>query len=119
MGTLTDNVAAAVQDMRRGRLEFKMDRTGNVHVGLGKVDMPLQHLHLNLGAFCNGLMAAKPAGIKGGLKKLIRSVTVCSSMGKGVRVSVDSLPEAMAAAEAALAGGRAAETQPQPAKAPE
>ena len=105
VGTLTDDVAAAVREMRRGRLEFKMDRTGNVHVPLGKASSPLEHLHLNMGAFVKGLMAAKPEVIKGGMVKFLGSVTVCSSMGKGVKVEVPSLQAAVDAAAEALAEG--------------
>jgi large subunit ribosomal protein L1 len=105
VGTLTDDVAAAVREMRRGRLEFKMDRTGNVHAPLGKASFPLEHLHLNLGAFVKGLMAAKPEAIKGGMVKFLGNVTVCSSMGKGLKVEVSSLQAAVDAASEALAEG--------------
>ncbi|KAF6251078.1 ribosomal protein L1-like protein [Scenedesmus sp. NREL 46B-D3] len=103
MGTLTTQIAAAIADLRRGRVEFKMDRTGIVHAPLGRVTFDLKQLQANIGALTAALLAAKPEAIKGGLPKYVKSVHVCSSMGAAVPVEVSSLLAAMEAAAAVLA----------------
>lgn len=110
MGTLTTQVAAAIADLRRGRVEFKMDRTGIVHAPLGRVTFDLKQLQANIGALTAALLAAKPEAIKGGLPKYVKSVHVCSSMGAAVPVEVSSLLAAMEVAAGVLArqAGKAA-----------
>jgi large subunit ribosomal protein L1 len=103
MGTLTTQLAAAIADLRRGRVEFKMDRTGIVHAPLGRVTFDLKQLQANMGALTAALLAAKPEVIKGGLPKYVKSVHVCSTMGAAVPVEVSSLLAAMEAAAAVLA----------------
>eukprot|EP00882_Tetradesmus_deserticola_P027275 GHRQ01030161.1.p1 GENE.GHRQ01030161.1~~GHRQ01030161.1.p1 ORF type:complete len:256 (+),score=125.25 GHRQ01030161.1:310-1077(+) len=115
MGTLTTRIAAAIADLRRGRIEFKMDRTGIVHVPLGRVSFELKQLQANIGAFTAALLAAKPEAVKGGLAKYVKSVHVCSTMGAAVPVEVSSLLAAMEAAAAVLAqqaGKQDGEAQP-------
>eukprot|EP00878_Enallax_costatus_P030578 GHUV01033313.1.p2 GENE.GHUV01033313.1~~GHUV01033313.1.p2 ORF type:complete len:123 (-),score=35.46 GHUV01033313.1:455-823(-) len=103
MGTLTTNIPAAVAELRKGRVEFKMDRTAIVHAPLGKVSFNEEKLHANIGALTAALLAVKPEVIKGGLPKYVKSVHVCSSMGKAVPVEVSSLLAAMDVAAATLA----------------
>lgn len=103
MGTLTTDIAAAIADLRRGRVEFKMDRSGIVHAPIGRVPFDTSQLYANMGALTAALLAAKPEAIKGGLPKYVKSVHVCSSMGRGVPVEVSSLLAAVDAAAAVLA----------------
>jgi large subunit ribosomal protein L1 len=103
VGTLTDDVAGAIAELRQGRLEFKMDRGGIVHAPIGRVPFELGALHANIGALVAALLAAKPEAIKGGLTKFLRSVHVASTMGRAVPVDVGSLGAAMDAAAAAMA----------------
>lgn len=108
MGTLTDHIAAAIAELRQGRVEFKMDRTGIVHAPIGKASFDPQALYLNMGALTAALMAVKPEAVKGGLQKFVRSAYVASSMGLSVPVDVGSLTAAMGEAAAALRQRKAA-----------
>jgi len=82
-GTVTMDVGRAVGDVKAGKIEFRVDKTGNLHAPFGKVSFPSQQLHENLNAFMDSVVRAKPAAAKG---TYIRSVTVSSTMGPGVRV---------------------------------
>lgn len=110
MGTLTDNLAAAIAELRQGRVEFKVDRTGIVHAPIGRVPFDTQALYDNMGALTAALLAAKPEAIKGGLPKYVRSVHLCSTMGRSVPVEIGSL---MAAVDAAAAAMQRNQHQPQ------
>jgi large subunit ribosomal protein L1 len=82
-GTVTFEVAKAVKDIKAGKIEFRVDRTGNVHAPIGRVSFPADRLAENLGAFMDTVVRAKPAAAKG---TYIRSVTVTSTMGPGIRI---------------------------------
>ncbi len=102
VGTLTRELARAISETRRGRLEFKVDRTAIIHCPLGKVSFEPEKLYANMGALTSALMAAKPEVIKGGLPKYVAKVVVCSTMGRGVEVEPSSLLAAMDAARMAM-----------------
>ncbi len=82
-GTVTLDVAKAVREIKAGKIEFRVDKTGNVHVPIGKVSFSEAQLAENLQAFMDTIMRAKPAAAKG---VYIRSATVSSTMGPGVRL---------------------------------
>jgi large subunit ribosomal protein L1 len=82
-GTVTMDVARAVREIKAGKIEFRVDRTGNVHVPIGKVSFPVDKLNGNLDAFMDTVVRAKPAAAKG---TYVRSVTVSSTMGPGVKL---------------------------------
>ena len=82
-GTVTDDVAAAVEAFKGGKVEYRTDRHGNVHVSVGKVSFAEEALLANFFAVADELMRAKPAGAKG---RYIRKVTLASTMGPGVHV---------------------------------
>lgn len=82
-GTVTMDVTRAVKEMKAGKIEFRVDKTGNVHAAIGKVSFTVDQLAENLAAFMEAIMRAKPAAAKG---HYLRSVTVSSTMGPGVRV---------------------------------
>jgi large subunit ribosomal protein L1 len=82
-GTVTFDVARAVGEIKAGKIEFRVDRTGNVHAPIGKVSFEQQKLEDNLGAFMENILRAKPSAAKG---QYVRGVTVSSTMGPGVRV---------------------------------
>ncbi|HEX5727409.1 MAG TPA: 50S ribosomal protein L1 [Longimicrobiaceae bacterium] len=82
-GTVTQNVAQAVREIKAGKIEFRVDRTGNVHVPIGKISFEPRKLEENLTAFMDTVLRAKPAAAKG---QYVRSVTVSSTMGPGVPV---------------------------------
>jgi large subunit ribosomal protein L1 len=82
-GTVTMDVKRAVSDIKAGKIEFRVDKTGNVHAPIGKVSFDLEKLEENLQAFMESIMRARPAAAKGGY---VQSVTVSSTMGPGVPV---------------------------------
>ncbi|MCD6328587.1 50S ribosomal protein L1 [bacterium] len=82
-GTVTFDVAKAVQELKAGKIEFKVDRTSNIHAPIGKRDFGKDRLIENAKAFLENLLRARPAASKG---RYIRSMTVSSTMGPGIRV---------------------------------
>lgn len=92
-GTVTDDVAKAVREAKRLVKFNKKDKAAVVHVGIGKVSYSEEALRENIGAFVNALLAAKPAGLKKSSKYAgyVNSVHICSTMGPGFPVSIQSL----------------------------
>jgi large subunit ribosomal protein L1 len=82
-GTVTMDVGKAVSDIKAGKIEFRVDKTGNVHAPIGKVSFDAGKLEENLGAFMDQIVRARPAAAKG---TYVRSVTVSSTMGPGVSI---------------------------------
>ena len=82
-GTVTFDVADAVREFKAGKVEFRTDKAGNVHVPIGKVSFTVEQLKENLDALVDAVIRAKPAAAKG---QYIRSVTVSSTMGPGIRI---------------------------------
>jgi large subunit ribosomal protein L1 len=85
VGTVTFDVGRAVRELKAGKVEFKVDKAGNVHVPIGKRSFPEEHLAANTNAVLEALVKAKPAGAKG---QYLRSITVSTTMGPGVPVDV-------------------------------
>jgi large subunit ribosomal protein L1 len=82
-GTVTTDVGRAVREIKAGKIEFRVDKTGNVHAPVGKVSFSEQQLAANVQAFMDTIVRAKPAAAKG---TYIKSATVSSTMGPGVRL---------------------------------
>ena len=82
-GTVTTDVGKAVADFKGGRVEYRTDKVGNVHVRVGKVSFTTEQLLQNVHAVIEELMRAKPAAAKG---RYLRGVTLSSTMGPGVRI---------------------------------
>jgi large subunit ribosomal protein L1 len=82
-GTVTMDVTKAVREIKAGKIEFRVDKTGNVHAPVGKVSFSAPQLADNVQAFMDTIARAKPAAAKG---TYIRSATVSSTMGPGVRL---------------------------------
>ncbi|MEZ4377684.1 MAG: 50S ribosomal protein L1 [Gemmatimonadales bacterium] len=80
-GTVTMDVARAVREIKAGKIEFRVDKTGNVHVPIGKVSFSPEQLRENLAAFLETIVKAKPSAAKG---TYIRSATLSSTMGPGI-----------------------------------
>lgn len=76
-GTVTPNIAATIQEIKKGRVEFKLDKTGNIHVSIGKVDFDTNKLVENFNALLQAIEDARPSGVKG---RLIRKVVVAPTM---------------------------------------
>ncbi|KAM1061113.1 hypothetical protein FF1_025645 [Malus domestica] len=96
LGTVTNDITGALQKVRQGHIEYRMDRTSIVHVGLGKVSFTEDYLRENIGAFMSSLLLAKPTGLKKSSKYAgyINSFHICSTMGPGFPVSIQSLSKA-------------------------
>jgi len=82
-GTVTFDVASAIREIKAGKVEFRVDKTGIVHVPVGKLSFPDQNLIDNANAIVHAVVRARPPAAKG---KYMRSITVASTMGPGVRV---------------------------------
>jgi len=82
-GTVTFDIGRAVKEIKAGKIEFKVDKTGNVHAPIGKASFTEEQLKENLGAFMDQIVRAKPSAAKG---TYLRSVTVSSTMGPGVAI---------------------------------
>jgi large subunit ribosomal protein L1 len=84
-GTVTTDVTKAVEEVKAGKVEFRVDKTGVIHAPLGKVSFSEQKLLENANTLIQAVIRAKPAAAKG---KYVKSVTVCSTMGPGVALDV-------------------------------
>jgi large subunit ribosomal protein L1 len=80
-GTVTLDVAKAVKEIKAGKIEFRVDKTGNVHAPVGKVSFTVEQLSENVQAFLDTIVRAKPQAAKG---TYLKSATVSSTMGPGV-----------------------------------
>jgi large subunit ribosomal protein L1 len=88
LGTVTFDIARAVRDAKAGKVEFRVDKAGNVHVPIGKKSFSAEHLQANAMAVIEAIMRGKPAAAKG---QYLRSMTVSSTMGPGVRIDVQKV----------------------------
>jgi large subunit ribosomal protein L1 len=82
-GTVTMDVGRAVKELKAGKIEFRVDKTGIVHAAIGKKSFTAQALAENLQAFMDAILRAKPSAAKG---QYVKSVTVSSTMGPGVKL---------------------------------
>jgi large subunit ribosomal protein L1 len=89
-GTVTDDVARAVTEFKGGKVEYRTDRYGNVHVPIGKVSFDLSALQQNFAAVIEELERAKPSSSKG---KYLKKVVVSSTMGPGIKVDTTTAKE--------------------------
>jgi large subunit ribosomal protein L1 len=87
-GTVTQDVARAVAEFKGGKVEYRTDRYGNVHVPLGKVSFTPEALEANFRAVLDELQRAKPAAAKG---RYLKKITVSSTMGPGVKIDTNRL----------------------------
>ncbi len=83
VGTVTPNVAQAVKDAKGGSVEFRLEKMGIVHAGIGKASFTHDALEANVRAFVGALLKAKPSGAKG---TYVKRITISSTMGPGVTV---------------------------------
>ncbi|MBP3313548.1 MAG: 50S ribosomal protein L1 [Oscillospiraceae bacterium] len=83
-GTVTPNVAAAIAEIKAGKIEYRLDKTNIIHCPIGKASFGAQKLQENFDALMGAIVKAKPAAAKG---QYLRSCTVASTMGPGIRVN--------------------------------
>jgi len=85
-GTVTMDVTRAVRETKGGKIEFRVDKAGNVQAAIGKVSFPLESLETNFNAFMDTIVRSKPASSKG---VYVRNVSVSSTMGPGVKIDIN------------------------------
>lgn len=82
-GTVVTNIAQAVEEFKKGKMEFKLDKTGNINAAIGKISFTEAQIEENLRAFLKALEDNKPTGVKG---KLIKKVFIAPTMGPGIQI---------------------------------
>ncbi len=82
-GTVTFDVARAVKEVKAGKIEFRVDKSGNVHAAIGKVSFSEDALETNYTAFIDQIVRSKPSAAKG---VYVRNVTISSTMGPGIKI---------------------------------
>lgn len=87
LGTVTPDVKAAIEAAKGGQVEFRVEKAGIIHAGIGKTSFGAEQLQENLRAFVGAVLKAKPSGSKG---TFVKSVNVSSTMGAGVKIDVQS-----------------------------
>ena len=87
-GTVTPNVAAAVKEIKAGKIEYRLDKTNIIHCPIGKASFGAEKLVENFNALMGAVIKAKPAAAKG---QYVRSCTVASTMGPGIKVAAAKL----------------------------
>lgn len=93
-GTVTPDIGTAIKELKRGKLEFRLDEYGNIHSSFGRCSFSAEQLKENLIALTAAILEEKPADIKG---RLIKSVTISSTLGPGIKVDPDALQKLVAA----------------------
>jgi large subunit ribosomal protein L1 len=88
VGTVTNDVAAAIKDAKGGAVEFRVEKAGIIQAGVGKASFAEPQLIENIRAFTDAVQKARPAGAKG---TFIQRVAISSTMGPGVRVDTSTL----------------------------
>jgi large subunit ribosomal protein L1 len=87
-GTVTTDLAKAIQEIKAGKVEFRVDKTGVIHAPVGKVSFSSDKLLENANSLISAVVKAKPSAAKG---KYVKSATLCSTMGPGVQLDVTSM----------------------------
>ena len=85
LGTVTPNVTEAIKAAKGGQVEFRVEKAGIIHRGIGKASFPAEDLKRNFQAFVDAIVRAKPSGAKG---KFVQKVSVSSSMGPGLKIDL-------------------------------
>jgi large subunit ribosomal protein L1 len=86
-GTVTSDLCKTINEFKKGKLEYRVDKTGIVHISFGKADFSELHLKENLKAFYNSILLNKPIGVKGAYFKTLK---ICSTMGPSISINCNS-----------------------------
>ena len=87
-GTITFDLDRAVREVKAGRVEFKVDKSGIIHCAVGKTSFSAEELTANLATLVDAINRAKPAGAKG---QYLKTLTVASTMGPGIKMDLPAL----------------------------
>jgi large subunit ribosomal protein L1 len=88
LGTVTMDVKKAVTDAKSGQVEFRVEKAGIIHAGIGKASFTEEDLKANFSAFVDAIVKARPTGAKG---KFVHKLSVSSTMGPGVKVDLEEI----------------------------
>jgi large subunit ribosomal protein L1 len=88
LGTVTPDIATAVKNAKSGQVEFRVEKAGVIHAGIGKASFTDKDLSSNVNAFVAAVMKAKPGGVKGAY---LKSMYLSSTMGPSVRIDTSSI----------------------------
>jgi large subunit ribosomal protein L1 len=91
LGTVTMDVTKAVTDAKSGQVEFRVEKAGIIHAGIGKASFTEGDIRANFDAFMDAIVKAKPSGAKG---KFVKKVAMASTMGRGVKLDLEEIPGA-------------------------
>ena len=83
-GTVTMDVAKAIKDIKAGKVEYRLDKSNIIHVPVGKVSFTSEKLQENFDALLSAIIKARPSSVKG---QFLRSISVSSTMGPGVKIT--------------------------------
>lgn len=89
VGTVTFDIEQTVKELKAGKIEYRVDKTGNIHASVGKCSFDTDKLALNFITFYSSIMRAKPSTAKG---RYVKSLSFSSTMGPGIQVSEGSIP---------------------------
>lgn len=84
-GTVTMDIVKTIQEVKKGKVEFRNDKNGNLHNAVGKVSFSADQIKENLQTYLKAIVSARPAGVKG---RFIRSITIATTMGPGIQIDV-------------------------------
>lgn len=87
-GTVTMDVAKAIEEINAGKIEFRVDKTGILHIGFGKASFEASQLEENFKTFMDAVMKVKPSAAKG---QYLKSITIKSTMGPGVKINTSEI----------------------------
>ncbi len=113
-GTVTFDVGKAVQEIKAGKVEFRVDKTAIIHAPIGKISFDEKKLEENAAALIKAVLKAKPAAAKG---KYFRTVSISSTMGPGVEIDTTSIGPRKASEETTMNRTEKAEAASRPSRA--
>lgn len=87
-GTVSDDFIKSIKEFKKGKIEYRADKTGIVHVGIGKIDFSINQIKENLLALYFSIEKNKPQGVKG---KFFKSLYICSTMGPSIKIDLQSI----------------------------
>jgi len=88
VGTVTNDVVKAVEESKAGKIQYRVDKAGNIHAPIGKVSFELDKIEGNVHSIIDSLIQAKPSTIKG---QYIKNISISSTMGPGIRVDISDI----------------------------